>query len=141
MNIKRAVWLPPDGDPRLVRFQQDLARLVGLVDGAPLPPHIERLSVDRPRGVVFFGPWTVVDHEPTLEAWDEGGQFGLVRFGLLDGRRWAAADLAGLPPPPDWRWTKGVTAHLTVRLPEGDPSFTLWSWAARRGWKGDPPKG
>lgn len=141
MNIQRSVWLPPDGDPRLVRFQQELSRLVGLPEGAPLPPHLHlSSSMGRPEGVVFLGGWVLSEGEPVVEAWDEEGQIGVVRFSLFRDKPWTTPDLAGLPPPPSWRWTKGVKASLHMSFPDGGNSFILWSWESRRGWKSGQPK-
>lgn len=133
MNQKRQVWLPPDGDVRLVRFQQELAEHLGLINGVSLPPHLELPSpTGRPSGEVRLGDWTFYNGEPVLEAWDDKGAVGMVRFSLAQTA--TSPGLVDLPRPPDWRWTRGVIATLEITH-TGDPSFILWTWTSRRGWK------
>lgn len=137
MNQKRHVWLPPDGDVRLVRFQQELAAGLGLTNGVSLPPYLElRSPAGRPSGEVRLGGWALVDGEPVLEASDDIGTVGPLRFSLGA----VTVGLADLHRPPDWRWTRGLTATLEI-VPTGDPAFILWTWANRRGWKSFRPKG
>lgn len=140
MNLKRRVWLPPDGDPRLVRFQQDASWSLGLFDGVPAPPHLA-LSVERPRptGPVESGDWVFTDEGAVLAAFDAVGPIGRFQLGLPPDPRDESTLRSLLPPPPRWRWTCGVTAILELRWPLGDPSFTEWSWASRRGWRADRP--
>lgn len=141
MNQKRRVWLPPDGDPRLIRFQQEAASRAGVAEGAILPAHLELTVGDgRPAGPVETGGWILHEEEPVLEARDALGRVGFFRFGLPAGAR-GTAIFPGLPDPPALCWTRGVTAVLSVEKPRGDDSFVLWSWESRRGWKADLPKG
>ncbi len=140
MNQKRRVWLPPDGDPRLIRFQQEAAARFGLTDGATLPAHLEVSGeTGRPSGPVETGGWIVREGEPVLEARDALGVVGVFRFGLPAGA-WRPEDRSALPAPPGLSWVRGMTAVLSVERPHGDDSFVLWTWESRSGWKADPPK-
>lgn len=137
MNLKRSAWLPPDGDSRLVRFQQDLSAWGGWSEQPALPPHLELLVGEgRPAGFVGTGGWVLREGEPVVEGFDSLGTVGVFHFGFPSGQPWV---LETLPPPPALTWTKGTTAVLAAEWPQ-DPSFVLWSWESRRGWKGGPPK-
>lgn len=137
MNQTCSTWLPPDGDVRLVRFQQDVARSVGLPDGLPGPGYLGLLG-RTPTGRLVCGDWTHLEGEPVLEAHDSQGLVGYFHLALGGARPWENADLSALPPAPEWAWNRGVLADLTCE--DSDASFVLWSWSNRRGWKADSPK-
>ncbi len=138
MNLVRRVWLPPDGDNRLVRFQEELARTVGRAWTA-VPPHVVLESGERaPEGWVAPGSWSWDGGQLVLEAWDAGGRVGAFWFGPpgLPGDEPPRMDL---PPPPPWRWTRGRLGFLDVTMPSDDPDFVLWTWRSLRCWKSALP--
>jgi len=138
MNLSHRVWLPPDGDRRLVRFQDDLVRKTGRMELAAVPPFVHLDYPDRiPVGPVEAGSWRLDDGQPILEAHDSRGPVGVFRFGLADGQPWTEDEVASLPPLP-WRWTRGRFAVLEFSQP--DPWFALWSWQWLGGWRSDRPK-
>lgn len=133
------VWLPPDGDARLVRFQADVALATGHPEAEILPPYLPCESPAwRPSGPLRLGTWGLTAGVPVLEVWDSSGPVGALRF-VLDGEPpWSAGELEQLPSPPSWTWTRGRLATLTIeRSPDG---VILWSWAQISGWKSNQPK-
>jgi len=138
MNLSRRVWLPPDGDRRLVRFQDDLVCKTGRMELAAVPPYVHLDPADRiPVGPVEAGSWRLDAGQPVLDALDSRGLLGVFRFGLAWGPVWADDDLASLPPL-RWRWSRGRFAVLELSQP--DPWFALWSWKWQGGWRSGPPK-
>lgn len=139
MNLRFWVWLPPDGDVRLVRFQQSVANALGHGGLALVPPYL-RLDVPGrfPVGPVRVGSW-VIDGDPVLEALDDEGSLGRFRFNLPVPKE-PSAILERCPPAPGWSWTRGRTAWLVLDGCE-DGSFALWSWESLSGWKQPLPRG
>ncbi len=81
MNLIRRVWLPPDGDSRLVRFQEELARRANRWEWTAVPPfvHLDN-DVEIPVGPVETGSWLLDEGQPVLQALDSGrvdGSFSL----------------------------------------------------------------
>jgi len=142
MNLIRRVWLPPDGDSRLVRFQETLARVAARLELAAVPPfvHLDS-SVRDPAGPVEAGPWRLDRDQPVLDALDAEGLIGVFRFGLPSRQGWSEEDLALLPPPPVWKWTRGRLAVMELTLPQGDAWVALWSWKILSGWRSERPRG
>ena len=136
MNVVRRVWLPPDGDHRLTRFQEELTRTTGQEEWSVVPAHLE-LATDRaaPVGWVSLGPWTR-DGRPTLEAWDALGLAGV--FWLGTGLGPLSPVPEGLVGPPG-KWTRGRVGFLDLTV-ASDGEVVLWTWRSLRGWKPDPTK-
>lgn len=136
MNLIRRVWLPPDGDSRLVRFQEELARRANRWEWTAVPPfvHLDN-DVEIPVGPVETGSWLLDEGQPVLQALDSGRSMGVFRFGLASTRPLIESDLAGLPAPPSWKWTHGRLGVLELTLPQDDAAFALWTWTSLRGWK------
>ena len=139
MNLRRAVWLPPDGDNRLIHFQQDLARLLARPDWEAVPAHLELTHPEvPPDGAVSLGNWVERSGESVLEGRDSHGTVGVFRFGP-DGVTLSTEERLLLPVAPAWVWTKGRLATLE-RVDTGRPGFILWSWQNQRGWKAALPR-
>lgn len=136
MNLRRKVWLPPDGDSRLLHFQEDCAALAGAWEAAAVPPYLA-LDLRGPSGPIRCGAWRF-DDDPGLEASDDLGFLGIFRLALPGSPLFAHPER--LPPAPPWRWTKGRLGFLVLDQPLGDASFLLWSWESLTGWKA-PSKG
>jgi hypothetical protein len=139
MNLRQRVWLPPDGDSRLVRFQETLARACGVDPATLVPPYLALLGSEGPWGPVRAGAWDrSPQEEPVLGATDDRGPVGFFRFDLPPGQE---IPTTSLPPPPAWIWTRGRTATLVLETPQGDRRFILWSWESLAGWRADRPRG
>lgn len=138
MNLRRKVWLPPDGDSRLIRFQEALATEFSRLEWAAVPPYVH-LEERNPHGPVVPGAWVLEAGVPVLEARDEAGLVGVFRFGL-PGSPWSAQEFSRLPPPPSWKWERGRLAVLDLTIPRDDAVFALWSWESLTGWRSDRPK-
>lgn len=136
MNLRRRVWLPPDGDVRLIRFQEDLAARIGRPGETSIPPYLQLAPGRIPRGAVTVEGWGLDGLEPVLGARDADGPVGVVRFGLP----WPTPAPHPLPGPPSWSWSKGRLADLVVETPDGGPGFVLWSWENPCGWRSDQPR-
>jgi len=133
MNL-RHVWLPPDGDPRLVRLQEDAAAALGLPGQAAVPPHLVLEPGQVPPGPLTLGTWEPRDGELVLPVAGPGGDLGSLRFGLP----WTGTRPEALPPVPAGVWTRGRLGTLEV---ETVPGGVLWSWSKLSGWKSAPAKG
>ena len=139
MNLIRNVWLPPDGDSRLVRFQESLVHETGRMEWAALPPFLVLSSPDRsPVGHVEVDAWILADGQPLLEARDSEGRLGEFFLGLPFPRPWSESELATLPRPPNLVWIRGRLARL--ELDWNDDACAVWSWTSLRGWKPALPK-
>ena len=142
MNRRPTVWLPPDGDSRLVRFQAAAAGALGIPGLVSMPPYLELTVPGRvPIGAVFLGGWRWESGTFIMAARDDLGSPGVFRMGLGPGRVWNESDLGKLPLTPGWSWTRGRTAWVTVEDRPGPGAFVLWSWEGLSGWRSDHPKG
>ena len=142
MNLRVKVWLPPDGDPRLVRLQQAAAESLGCPGRVGVPPYLDLGPGGiRPEGSVETGAWGIDKAELVLEARDSAGPVGLFRFGLAVGGPNPSGQLDRLPAAPCWKWTRGRTGILAVETAAGPGTVILWTWESLSGWKPDRPKG
>ena len=132
------VWLPPDGDSRLVRFQEAVALATGRSEAGVLPPHLPCGASRVPSGPLTLGSWAWEAGLPHLEAWDTWGLVGCFRFVLPGGPPWLDPDRERLPAPPSLVWNRGRLAVLRVHRSED--GVVLWSWESVSGWKSDRPK-
>lgn len=117
------VWLPPDGDHRLLRLQDAVAEVLGS-QGAALPPYLPLGRV--PLGRLLLEDWVRLP-ELGLAVRDEEGPLGALRFGLP----WVDE---GLPAVPSWSWVKGRLVDLVI---EGE-SPVVWTWKNPAGWRALP---
>jgi len=138
MNRRFRVWVPPDGDSRLVRFQAIVAECTGRIELVALPPHLSCEAPGRvPSGPLRLGTWTWVQGVPAIETFDALGSPGSLYLGLPPGRPWTQAEASALPPVPPLAWTRGRLAVLNLEW-TGD-RFALWSWEEPCGWRSDRP--
>lgn len=133
MNVRR-VWLPPDGDRRLVRLQEAVGEALGRPGMAAIPPHLVLDVGQTVTGPLSLGPWALVEGEVALPVREPRGTVGWLRLGLA----WDGTGAEGLPPVPQDAWTRGRLGTLTW---EPVPGGVLWSWSDLAGWKAALPRG
>jgi len=137
MNLKQRVWLPPDGDSRLVRFQEEVARLTGRIEAGGPPPHLSCAPPDRvPDGPLRLASWQREQGVPVLRTTDDRGCPGALHFVFLSDRPWTDFEMGRLPPPPAWVWTRGRIAWLDLDVSD-EGTVVLWSWTEFSGWRSD----
>jgi hypothetical protein len=137
MNLRQRVWLPPDGDNRLVRLQDSLARACGTDPMTLVPPFLALKAEGVPVGPLRTGDWRWSADGPLgLGAFDSRGPVGLFVFDL------EAVDAeVAFPLAPGWTWTRGRVATLVLTAPRQGRNYRLWSWEGLSGWKSDHPRG
>lgn len=127
MKKSRWVWLPPQGDVRLLRFQEDVALKVGdtfrafppllmAPENTPFPTKTELVEIS-------LGKWLPREEGPYLEGPLPGLKFWL---------GWKAPEDWTVFSVPPYTWQTGRIAYFTWE-PAGNGLF--WSFSSWRPWR------